>query len=96
MSVETVKKTAEWIKSLNLEGYQATVTFHGGEPLLAGADFYRQSLPILAEGLKDLNPSLPHFSICKTASLIDLINVLLLSIKGDNACRVLNTEISTW
>lgn len=45
---------------------------------------------------KDLNPSLPHFSICKTASLIDLINVLLLSIKGDNACRVLNTEISTW
>ena len=57
MSVETVKKTAEWIKSLNLDGYLATITFHGGEPLLAGADFYRQSLPILAEGLKDLNPS---------------------------------------
>ncbi len=56
MTVYTVKKTAEWIQSLNLEGYQATVTFHGGEPLLAGADFYRQSLPILAEGLKDLNP----------------------------------------
>jgi len=56
MTVDTVKKTADWIKSLNLEGYQATVTFHGGEPLLAGADFYRQSLPILADGLKDLNP----------------------------------------
>lgn len=56
MTVDTVKKTAEWIQSLNLEGYQATVTFHGGEPLLAGADFYRQSLPILAEGLIDLNP----------------------------------------
>ncbi len=57
MDVDTVKKTAEWIKSLNLDGYQATVTFHGGEPLLAGAAFYREALPILADGLKDLNPT---------------------------------------
>jgi uncharacterized protein len=33
-----------------------TFTFHGGEPLLAGADFYRQALPLLSRGLQHLNP----------------------------------------
>lgn len=55
MTVETVRKTVEWLK--NLKNYQVTVTFHGGEPLLAGAEFYKEALPILSEGLKHLEPT---------------------------------------
>ena len=35
---------------------RVTFTFHGGEPLLAGADFYRQALPMLADGLARMHP----------------------------------------
>jgi uncharacterized protein len=31
--------------------------FHGGEPLLAGADFYRKTLPLLSGELKHLEPN---------------------------------------
>lgn len=49
MSIETIKEVVEWLKSFR--GDSVTFTFHGGEPLLAGADFYREALPLLAEGL---------------------------------------------
>jgi len=49
MSIETVKEVVEWIRTFRNDS--VTFTFHGGEPLLAGADFFREALPLLAEGL---------------------------------------------
>jgi len=55
MSVDTVRETVEWLKGF--QDRPVTITFHGGEPLLAGADFYRQALPLLAGGLRHLTPA---------------------------------------
>lgn len=55
MSIDTVRDVVRWLR-----GYQdnpVTITFHGGEPLLAGAKFFREALPLLSEGLSDLSPS---------------------------------------
>lgn len=49
MKIETIKEVVEWLKVFR--GDSVTFTFHGGEPLLAGAEFYREALPLLAEGL---------------------------------------------
>jgi uncharacterized protein len=49
MSMETIKEVVEWLKGFR--GDSVTFTFHGGEPLLAGADFYREALHLLVEGL---------------------------------------------
>lgn len=49
MSIETIKEVVEWLKTFR--GDSVTFTFHGGEPLLAGAEFYREALPLLVEGL---------------------------------------------
>ena len=54
MSIDTVKEIVAWLK--NFRNDRVTFTFHGGEPLLAGADFYRQVLPLLADGLNELGP----------------------------------------
>jgi len=54
MSMETVKDVVAWLRGFRTD--RVTFTFHGGEPLLAGADFYRQALPLLAGELKDLTP----------------------------------------
>ena len=55
MSIETVKETVAWLKEFRKD--QVTITFHGGEPLLGGVDFYRQALPIISEGLSELRPT---------------------------------------
>lgn len=52
MSIDTIKEVVEWLKSFRDD--PITFTFHGGEPLLAGADFYREALPLLSEGLDHL------------------------------------------
>jgi uncharacterized protein len=49
MDLETVRAATEWIAGLN--DNPVTVTFHGGEPLLAGAAFYEAALPMIGEGL---------------------------------------------
>ncbi|HII98467.1 MAG TPA: radical SAM protein, partial [Methanoregula sp.] len=54
MTIDTVQEIVSWLKGFRSD--RATFTFHGGEPLLAGADFYRQALPMLATGLKELSP----------------------------------------
>jgi uncharacterized protein len=51
MSIETIQEVVEWLKVFRSD--PVTFTFHGGEPLLAGADFYRKALPLLTEGLAD-------------------------------------------
>ncbi len=55
MEIGTVQKIVEWLR--NFRDDQVTITFHGGEPLLAGPDFYRQALPLLADGLSHLQPT---------------------------------------
>lgn len=55
MSIETIKEVVEWLKTYR-DG-PVTFTFHGGEPLLAGYDFFREALPLLREGLKHLKPA---------------------------------------
>ncbi|MEN6443803.1 MAG: TIGR04083 family peptide-modifying radical SAM enzyme [Methanoregula sp.] len=54
MSIETVQDVVAWLKDFRSD--RVTFTFHGGEPLLAGADFYRQALPLISDGLKELTP----------------------------------------
>ena len=55
MSIDTVKETVQWLKDFRND--PVTFTFHGGEPLLAGADFYRKALPMLSEDLTHLTPN---------------------------------------
>jgi uncharacterized protein len=55
MSIETVKDIVAWLKDFRSD--PVTFTFHGGEPLLAGADFYRQALPMLTGELQHLEPN---------------------------------------
>lgn len=54
MSIDTIRDIVAWLKDFRKD--RVTFTFHGGEPLLAGADFYREALPLLSEGLQDLTP----------------------------------------
>ncbi|WAC05527.1 MAG: TIGR04083 family peptide-modifying radical SAM enzyme [Methanoregula sp.] len=54
MTIETVREVVAWLRDFRTD--RVTFTFHGGEPLLAGADFYRQALPLLADGLPHLKP----------------------------------------
>jgi uncharacterized protein len=54
MSIETIKEVVAWLK--NFRDDRVTFTFHGGEPLLAGPEFYRQALPLLSQELHHLNP----------------------------------------
>jgi uncharacterized protein len=54
MTVDTVREIVTWLK--NIPNERITFTFHGGEPLLAGAEFYRQTLPLLSEGLARMHP----------------------------------------
>jgi len=55
MSIETVKDVVRWMR--DFQDNPVTITFHGGEPLLAGAEFFRKALPLLSEGLSRLSPS---------------------------------------
>jgi len=54
MTVDMAREIVSWLKGFKKD--RVTFTFHGGEPLLAGADFYRQVLPMLANELKDQTP----------------------------------------
>ncbi|VVB72355.1 Coenzyme PQQ synthesis protein E [uncultured archaeon] len=55
MSIDTVKEIVLWLKDFRDD--PVTFTFHGGEPLLAGADFYRETLPLLTNELTKLSPN---------------------------------------
>ncbi|EKF84733.1 TIGR04083 family peptide-modifying radical SAM enzyme [Methanobacterium formicicum] len=55
MDIDVIKETVEWLKDFRME--PVTFTFHGGEPLLAGYDFFSEALPLLAEELAHLKPA---------------------------------------
>lgn len=48
MSMETAMRAIEFIDRLST-GHPIRIIFHGGEPLLAGHEFYKQILPVLWE-----------------------------------------------
>ncbi len=50
MSRATLETVADWQSSLG-ESEPLDLTFHGGEPLVAGLEFYRTALPLLRDGL---------------------------------------------
>jgi uncharacterized protein len=54
MNVETVGEVVTWLR--NFREDRVTLTFHGGEPLLAGPDFYREALPLLSGELSHMKP----------------------------------------
>ena len=54
MSIDIVREVVAWLKDFRED--RVTFTFHGGEPLLAGAEFYRQALPLLSQELQKLSP----------------------------------------
>jgi len=47
MPLDVFKQALDWIKAYIPPEGQVDITFHGGEPLLAGKDWYRQALPLL-------------------------------------------------
>jgi len=55
MGIETFQEIVNWLKNFREE--PVTFTFHGGELLLAGHDFYKKALPLLSKGLTELNPA---------------------------------------
>ncbi len=55
MTIETVEDIVAWLKDFRND--PVTFTFHGGEPLLAGADFYRRALPMLSAELEHIKPN---------------------------------------
>lgn len=50
MGLETVREVARWQGALNPDE-AIEITFHGGEPLLAGVSYFRSALPALRGGL---------------------------------------------
>jgi uncharacterized protein len=55
MGLDTVRDVVAWLQDFRKD--PVTITFHGGEPLRAGAAWYREALPLIAGGLKELRPS---------------------------------------
>ncbi|MGZ7043945.1 MAG: TIGR04083 family peptide-modifying radical SAM enzyme [Methanobacterium sp.] len=55
MNIEIIHELVEWLKDFRDE--PVTFTFHGGEPLLAGYDFFKEALPLLSESLSHLKPA---------------------------------------
>jgi uncharacterized protein len=53
--LSTIRDVVAWLNDFRQD--PVTFTFHGGEPLLAGADFYRKALPLLSEQLKHIEPN---------------------------------------
>ncbi|AWX32392.1 TIGR04083 family peptide-modifying radical SAM enzyme [Methanosphaera sp. BMS] len=55
MTKETMDDIVEWLEDFKKE--PVTFTFHGGEPLLAGYDFYEYALEKISTHLDDLYPA---------------------------------------
>jgi uncharacterized protein len=55
MTIEVIEDVVKWLK--NFRNEPVTFTFHGGEPLLAGYDFYSKALPLLAKNLSKFKPA---------------------------------------
>ena len=59
MTADTLAAVVHW-QNQNANNRRLEISFHGGEPLLPGIDWYRIALPLLE---KDLAPRKIHFSV---------------------------------
>ena len=59
MNQGVIESVIRWQGSVQSDD-SLNITFHGGEPLVAGLDFYRMALPLLRDGLA---PRRVHFSM---------------------------------
>ena len=50
MSRETLEGVVRWQNAMG-DAEALEITFHGGEPLVPGIEFYRMALPLLRQGL---------------------------------------------
>src|SRR5664279_2799603 len=82
MGRETLENVVEWQLALGAEA-DATlaggphsgileITFHGGEPLVPGLDWYREALPLLRDGLA---PRRVRFAVQSNLWLLSLIHI---------------------
>lgn len=55
MSINTLRDVTSWLSLISRD--QITITFHGGEPLLAGAGFYKEAFPMLSGILSKFKPT---------------------------------------
>jgi uncharacterized protein len=67
MSQQTLQAIIHWQNALPANG-ALEITFHGGEPLVPGAGFYREALPLLREGLRSRQV---HFALQSNLWLLD-------------------------
>lgn len=51
MPLSILDTAVQWIRRISAGQRQVRITFHGGEPLLAGIDWYRRALPQLQDAL---------------------------------------------
>jgi uncharacterized protein len=49
MQQDVFTAVVDWVASYGKPGECVEITFHGGEPLLAGKEWYRQNLPVLGQ-----------------------------------------------
>ncbi|HJJ90486.1 MAG TPA: TIGR04083 family peptide-modifying radical SAM enzyme [Methanocorpusculum sp.] len=54
MTIDTAETIVRWLEPLQEQ--RMTVTFHGGEPMLVGSEFYRCVLPLIESRLAHLSP----------------------------------------
>jgi uncharacterized protein len=54
MDMSIVREVVAWLRDFGES--RVTFTFHGGEPLLAGPDFYREALALLSSELEHMKP----------------------------------------
>lgn len=47
MDIQVIKDVTKWLE--NFKDEPVHFTFHGGEPLIAGYDFYKEALPLLSQ-----------------------------------------------
>ncbi len=81
MTVDTLAAVVHWQKQ-NRNSRRLEISFHGGEPLLPGLDWYRMALPLLHEGLA---PTKIHFGVQSnlwllTEEMCDLFNTYQVSL----------------
>jgi uncharacterized protein len=67
MTRETLEAVVRW-QLQNGNSRPLEITFHGGEPLVPGAAFYRMALPLLRTGL---TPRQVHFAVQSSLWLLD-------------------------
>ena len=67
MNPEVIEAVVQWQNNLN-ESDSLEITFHGGEPLVPGAAFYRDALQLLRDGLA---PRRVKFAIQSNLWLLD-------------------------